>query len=57
VVFGQTKAEHDQRLKADLEKIKQADSTLNDDKCDLSIDKVKNLRHVLTMLVGIHPDP
>lgn len=57
MVFGQTKAEHDQRLKADLEKIKQADSTLNDDKCDLSIDKVKILRHVLTMLVGIHPDP
>ena len=55
MVFGQTKAEHNQRLKAVLERIKQSGSTLNAvvDKCGLSIDKVKFLRHVLTILVYI----
>ena len=46
LVFGQTKAEHDQRLKAVLESI-QAGATLNVDKCDFSIDKVKFLGHVI----------
>ena len=56
LVFGQTKAEHDQRLKAVLERIKQAGATLNVDKCDFSIDKVKFLGHVIDHM-GIHPDP
>ena len=34
LVFGQTQAEHDQRLKAVLERIKRAGTTLNAEKCE-----------------------
>ena len=56
LVFGQTQAEHDQRLKAVLERIKRAGATLNADKCEFSVDKVKFLGHVIDT-AGIHPDP
>ena len=56
LVFGQTQAEHDQRLKAVLERIKRAGATLNADKCEFSVDKVKFLGHVIDT-GGIHPDP
>ena len=56
LVFGQTQAEHDRRLKAVLERIKKAGATLNAEKCEFSIDKVKFLGHVIDT-AGIHPDP
>ena len=56
LVFGQTQAKHDQWLKAVLERIKRAGATLNADKCEFSIDKVKFLGHVID-IAGIHPDP
>ena len=56
LVFGQTKAEHDQRLKAVFERINNAGATLNADKCEFSVDKVKFLGHIIDD-AGIHPDP
>ena len=55
LVFGKIKAEHDMQLKADFEKIKNACATLNADKCQFSVDKVKFLGHVIEN-AGIHPD-
>jgi len=56
VGIGQTKAEHDQWLKAVFERIKNAGATLNADKCEFSADKVKFLGHIIDN-TGIHPDP
>jgi len=56
LVFGKTKGEHDQRLMAVFDRIKKAGATLNADKCEFSVNKVKFLGHVIDG-AGIHPDP
>jgi len=55
LVFSQTNAEYDQQLKAVFERIKNAGTTLNADKCEFSVDNVKFLGHIIDN-TGIHPD-
>lgn len=55
LVWGRDQAEHDQRLKIVLEKLKEAGITLNGSKCQFSVRKIKFLGHIIDE-DGIHPD-
>lgn len=56
LVFGKTQQEHDDRLTAVLERIRDARVTLNPDKCVFSKRQVKFLGHIVNQN-GIQPDP
>ena len=56
LVFGKTQQEHDDRLTAVLQCIKDAGVTLNPDKCVFSKRQVKFLGHIVDQN-GIQPDP
>ena len=56
VVYGATKAEHDQRLAAVLRRLEDAGVTLNREKCHFSTTTLKFLGHIIGP-EGIRPDP
>ena len=56
LVYGSNQEEHDERLKAALDKIKAGGLTLNKEKCQFSQEKVTFLGQV-TDATGIRPDP
>ena len=56
LVYGCDQEEHNSRLMAVLERLKQAGVTLNKDKCSFLIDRVTFLAHVIDK-GGVHPDP
>ena len=56
LVFGATLSEHDDRLWAVLERIKDAGITLNAEKCQFSQTRIIFLGHVIDHH-GISPDP
>ena len=56
LVYGCDQEEHNSRLMAVLERLKQAGVTLNKDKCSFSVDRVTFLGHVIDK-AGVHPDP
>ena len=56
LVFGKTKAEHDKRLFAVLQRVQNAGITLNTDKCEFWHDKLTFLGHIISK-EGISPDP
>ena len=56
LVFGATPEEHDRRLQAVLERIKEAGVTLNGEKCQFSQTQITFLGHVINHH-GISPDP
>ena len=56
LVYGRNQEEHNSRLMAVLECLKQARVTLNKDKCHFSVDRVTFLGHVIDH-AGVDPDP
>ena len=56
IVFGQTKEEHDLRLKAALERVQRAGDTLNKEKCEFGKEKLTFLGHLVDSQ-GILADP
>ena len=56
LVFGSTQDEHDQRLTAVLQRLKDARVTLNSTKCEFSKTSVTFLGQVVDQ-AGIYPDP
>ena len=56
IVFGQTKEEHDFRLKAALERVQRAGVTLNKEKCEFGKEKLTFLGHLVDSQ-GIQADP
>ena len=55
-IFGRDQQEHDTRLHAALNSIKNAGITLNKEKCEFSKDHITFLGHVVDRH-GISPDP
>ena len=56
LIFGRDKAEHNERLFVDLNKIQKARVTLNAEKCEFWCDQIKFLGHVISKN-GVTPDP
>ena len=56
LVHGKDQAQHDTRLKAVLQRLREAGLTLNSEKCQFSRSGVKFLGHLVDQ-EGIHPDP
>ena len=56
LVWGTTKEEHNQRLKAVLQRCKDINMTLNKEKCRSGSSKVVYLGHIISA-EGISPDP
>ena len=56
LVYGKSKQEHNQRLHAVLERIRERGATLNKDKCEFTKAKLHFLRHVIGS-DGMSPDP
>ena len=56
LVFGQIRAEHDQRLKAMLDRTRERGVRLNPDKCRIGLTEVSYFEHTLSR-DGIKPDP
>ena len=56
LIHGKDQAQHDDRLKAVLHRLREAGLTLNSEKCQFSRSCVKFLGHIVDQL-GIHPDP
>ena len=56
LVFGQNETEHDKRLEAVFERLKQAGLTLNKEKCEFRMNQVKFLGHIVSR-EGIQIDP
>ena len=56
LVWGHTEADHNQRLKAVLQRCKEVNLTLNRDKCQFGMSQVTYLGHVINAQ-GISPDP
>ena len=56
LVFSRTKAEHDKKLFAVLQRFQNAGITLNTDKCEFWHDKLTFLGHIVSK-EGISPDP
>ena len=54
VVYGRDKQEHDQRLKRVLERLKEANLTLNPEKCEFGMRRIIFMGHVLSNR-GIEP--
>lgn len=55
LVYGCDQVEHNNRLMAVLEHLKQASVTLNKDKCSFAVDRVTFLGHVIDH-AGVHPN-
>jgi hypothetical protein len=55
LIFGKDQAEHDQRLEAVLQRLRDAHVTLND-KCEFSKQELKYVGHIISA-DGIRPDP
>ncbi len=56
LIYGRTQAEHDQRLDALLQRLSNANVTLNAEKCVFCVSSVKFLGHIVGS-DGIKPDP
>ena len=56
LIHGRNQEEHDQRLHAVLNKLKEAHITLNPEKCEFSKTSIKILCHIVSS-EGIKPDP
>ena len=56
LVFGKTQKQHDQRLIATLERLKEAGVSLNKAKCKFGVSAVKFLGHIVDK-DGIKADP
>ena len=56
LVWGKSKEEHDQRLKAVLKCCEQIHLTLNRDKCKFGVSEVAYIGHILNAK-GVQPDP
>ena len=56
LIHGKNKKEHDQRLHAVLNKLKEAHIILNPEKCEFSKTSIKILGHIVSS-EGIKPDP
>ena len=56
LIHGRSQDEHDQRLHAVLNKLKEAHITLNPEKCEFSKTSIKILGHIVSS-EGIKPDP
>ena len=56
LIYGTTQEEHDQRLKAVLRRLNDANVTLNPDKCIVNVQNVKFLGQIVGS-DGIKPDP
>ena len=56
LIYGSTQEERDERLLAVLNRLEEADLTLNRDKCEFSRREVKFLGHILSQ-DGVHSDP
>ena len=56
LIYGKTQKEHDQRLHPVLKRIEEANLTLNRQKCEFSVNRVKFLGQVIDHSV-VHPDP
>ena len=56
LVWGKSKEEHDQRLKAVLRRCEEINLTLNKDKCKFGVPEVTYIGHTLNAK-GVQPDP
>ena len=56
LIYSKTQEEHDQRLHPVLKRIEEANLTLNRQKCEFSVNRVKFLGQVIDHS-GVHPDP
>ena len=56
LIYGKTQEEHDQRLHPVPKRIEEANLTLNRQKCEFSVNRVKFLGQVIDHS-GVHPDP
>lgn len=56
LVFGTLREQHDHRLSKVLERLQQEGLTLNEDKCEFAVDRVKFLGHIVSAQ-GLEPDP
>ncbi|XP_029701916.1 uncharacterized protein K02A2.6-like [Takifugu rubripes] len=56
LVFGTSREQHDHRLSKVLERLQQEGLTLNKDKCEFAVDRVKFLGHIVSAQ-GLEPDP
>ncbi|TWW58996.1 Retrovirus-related Pol polyprotein from transposon 17.6 [Takifugu flavidus] len=56
LVFGTSREQHDHRLSKVLERLQQEGLTLNEDKCEFAVDRVKFLGHIVSAQ-GLEPDP
>ena len=56
LIFGQDQQEHDSRLQAALQKIQEAGTMLNPEKCEFSKQSLTFLGHIVSQN-GISPDP
>lgn len=56
LVYGRDKSEHDKRLHAVLQKLRNKGVTLNDEKCEFAKTEIKFVGHVING-DGIKPDP
>ena len=56
LIYGKTQEEHGQRLHPVLKRIEEANLTLNRQKCEFSVNRVKFLGQVIDHS-GVHPDP
>lgn len=54
LVYGSTRQEHDKRLRSVLSRLQQTGITLNVNKCQFGVTRVKFLGHIIDQ--GIHPD-
>ncbi|XP_046409071.1 uncharacterized protein LOC124173951 [Ischnura elegans] len=57
LVFGATEKEHDERLQAVLQRLRERGITLNSDKCKFRVKETKFLGHIISASEGIKPDP
>lgn len=48
LIYGKTQEEHDKRLRAVLDKIRQENIKLNKEKCKINVQKVKYLGHIIS---------
>lgn len=56
LIFGSDTQEHDSRLREVLSKLKDAGVTLNKEKCEFGVPRVKFLGHIIDQF-GVRPDP
>ena len=56
LVFGTSREQHDHRLSEVLERLQKEGLTLNEEKCEFAVDRVKFLGHIVSAQ-GLEPDP